>query len=80
MILLAWVLSLIATAYVSFHYRKLYDNLSELKSKLEAYIKPIKDQEPDSTLIDPDDVVAMARFEHEQRMKELNPELYDDET
>ena len=49
------------------------------QKKLEQRKTPEEKEAEKSTLIDPDDVVQQAKFEHEQMMRELNPQAYPDD-
>jgi hypothetical protein len=75
MIVFIWILSLYAAFYLG---SRLGDITRELKAiqrlLAEKTSKPKPVEVPKSTLIDPDDPVQTAQFEHEQLMKRLNPD------
>lgn len=71
----ACVLACIATFFAGYYYRDLKKRVERLEQVVKAKVdKPVVPEEPKSTLIDPDDPVQTAVYEHEQMMKKLNPD------
>ncbi len=71
MLTLAFVLAITAAALLGYHYRQLYNAIEALKMAQEERKQPSKIVDK-ATLLDPDDVIARAKWEHEQQLKELN--------
>lgn len=58
---------------LGFFFRILWDKVKQLEGEIETRVKP-KEEEPESTFLDPDDVVQRARFEQEEIRRQLNPD------
>lgn len=69
---MAWVISLIAVAYVSYHYRKLVDTVRDFKLEVEKRRKP--PEETKSLIVDPADPIYQIQMEERMKMKLLNPD------
>lgn len=71
----AWVVSCIATFWLGFYLRGLAKKVVELSQELTMKVdrKP-QPEEPKSTLLDPDDPVQEAIWQHQQMQKRLNPD------
>lgn len=69
---LAFLLAITASALLGYHYRQLHDAVGALKVAQEERKKP--QMQPKATFLDPEDVVARAKWEHEQQLKKLNGE------
>lgn len=71
-----WALSVIASLWLGFYLRSLSDRIKvvELLTHNVVYEKKKEPEESQSILIDLDDPVKEARWEHEQLMKKLNPD------
>lgn len=67
---LTFLLAVVSAALLGYHYRQLRDTVEALKTAQEERRKPR--EMPKATLLDPDDVVARAKWEHEQQLKKLN--------
>lgn len=74
MIELSFVLAVLIAFIAGLYCRVFWDKVEGLEAKLAAKIKPDKEPEPESTFLDPDDVVQRARFEQEEIRRQLNPE------
>lgn len=70
MLLLSFVVAIMAAALLGYHYRQLKDTLEALKTAQEDRKKP--KVSPRAMLLDPDDAVQRARYEHEAMLKKLN--------
>lgn len=72
---LSWVLSLIAVALVSYHYRQLNDAVHQAGQKIyEFVIKDKEEAEPEVTFLDPDSLEFQVKTEVEEKRKALNPD------
>lgn len=69
-----WVVSLAVAFYCGYHYRSLVNAVEFLVEAVNKLPHKEVEQESPSSVIDPDDPIAMAKFEHERAMKRLNPE------
>lgn len=70
-----WLSSLIVTALVTYHYRRLVDNIRGLEKRLEEVINPPASEptnHPNSFVVDPDDPVSMVKFEQMMKDRLLN--------
>lgn len=72
MIELSFALGCIGAFSLGFFFRTLWDKVKVLESNIGTKIKP--EEEPESTFLDPDDVVQRARFEQEEIRRQLNPD------
>lgn len=59
----------LAAFYAGYHYRKLMDAVKALQSAPGAVMKAVSKPKPNATLIDPDDPVARAKWEMEERQR-----------
>lgn len=73
MIELSFVLACIGAFTLGFFFRTLWDKVKRLESNIETRVKS-KEPEPESTFLDPDDIVQVARFEQEEIRRQLNPD------
>jgi len=69
---LALVLVAVASALLGYHYRELHNAVELLKTGVEKRKQP--EDKPKAVLLDPDDIVQQAKWEHEQTIKKLNGE------
>lgn len=67
---LTFLVTIIASAFFGYHYRQLHDTVGALRAAQEERKKPKVQSK--ATFLDPSDVVARAKWEHEQQMKKLN--------
>jgi hypothetical protein len=73
MIYLAWILSLIATALLGYHYKGVTKRVIEVEKAVAQKIdKPEAIEESPSEIIDPYDAVAEAQYAMEQERKRLD--------
>jgi hypothetical protein len=72
MIYVAWVISLIFTAFVSYHYRQVVDSTKKVYKSLE---RRLEREEAESVIIDPDDLVQSTQIALEEEEKRLNPDV-----
>lgn len=73
MIYLIWLVTLIISFYAGYKLRDLTRKIEQVQEVLQAKVdKKPEPVEPQSTLIDVDDPIQTARFEHEKMMRELN--------
>lgn len=70
--LIAWVLSAIATFFLGFYIRTLKDTLDATKEVLKTKVEKKPTEEPKSIFIDPLDELQTAEYEMKKRMEELN--------
>lgn len=76
---LAWVISILAATHLGYRFRELEVLISSIRESVKAKIdKPKPEAKIESSIIDPDDILAVAQFEERQRLKRLNPEVRDD--
>lgn len=78
MIYLALVISWGFAFYLGFYLRNLQNLLVNTKDTLQEKLNPKPIVKPPSSIIDPDDPMQVASWEHKERMKQLNPEPRDD--
>lgn len=71
---LAYVLTFFGAYILGFYFKELWNKVKALESKIVLPAKP--EEESESTFIDPDDVVQLARFEQQEIERKLNPEKY----
>lgn len=65
---------------IGYFLRDVLDRLKTLEKTIETKVdKKEPKQEPKSFLYDPDDPIQQAQLEMKQRMKEINPGVYDEE-
>lgn len=71
----AWLASLIAIYFLGYYFRGLVKRVAEIEQAITMKVdkKPVV-EEPSSTLLDPNDAVAEAIWEHKQMLKRLNPD------
>lgn len=70
----AWLLSLVVAALVGYHFKRVEKKVEQLEAAVKLKVdKPVV-EEPKSMVIDPDDEIQTALYEHEQMMKRLNPD------
>lgn len=73
--IIAIVLALIASFLAGFYFRVLWDKVKSLEAKIATRIKATEPKpEPDSTFLDPDDIIQQARFEQAEIQRKLNPD------
>lgn len=74
--IIAWVISLIALFLGGYFSREIYERLKTVELFVKKKVEKIKKEEEQETssFLDPDDVAARLRWEHEQKMKVLNPD------
>lgn len=72
---LAYVLTFITAYTLGFYFKELWNKVKALESKIILLAKP--EEEPESTFIDPEDVVQLARFEQREIERKLNPERFE---
>lgn len=76
MIVLAFVISIIASYLLGRNMRKMQDLINFPVDKVKSLLsKPEKEQDK-STVYDPDDVEQQIKFQHEERMRKLNPDAF----
>ena len=69
MIFLTWLLSLVITAAVTYHYRRLVDSIQSIKELLKVKAdKPIEKPKESFVMVDLEDPIFLAR--QEQRARE----------
>jgi hypothetical protein len=82
MIYLAVVIGLIASGWIGYRLKQIELELAKLRKKFTKKTQEqIEQQEvAKSTLIDPDDPVQAAHFEHLETLRQLNPQTeFDDD-
>lgn len=72
---LAYVLTFFGAYTLGFYFKELWNKVKALESKIVLQAKP--EEEPESTFIDPEDVVQLARFEQREIERKLNPERFE---
>lgn len=79
MIYLLFILATLTGFRVGYNYRELVEQVHSLQ-KLPETRKRVKEakQSSPSVLIDPDNLEQMIRLDHDETMRKLNPELYDE--
>lgn len=65
---IALALGLIGVFWLGFYIRTLKDAISKLK----PLIEPRNEEESKATIIDGDDIIQMAKFEEQERIRKLN--------
>lgn len=80
-----WFLSLVVIFFLGFYLRTISDRIKKLATTLDALTEQLakkkqkeEEQKPTSSFIDLEDAGEIIRWEHEQAMKRLNPEQYND--
>lgn len=73
---LAYILTFFGAYALGFYFKELWNKVKALEARVALPVKP-KEEEPESTFIDPEDVVQRARFEQQEIERKLNPEKYD---
>lgn len=69
----AWILSCIATFWLGYSINSLKRKIAIVENKLDNKVdKYVKPEEPRSELLDPDDEVAEAMYQHKVMMDKLN--------
>lgn len=76
MLLLTWLISMLATAALAYHYRELVTWVEELSLKITEAGKT-EPTAPTASLVDLDDPILRAKYEYKERMEKLNPHIYD---
>lgn len=72
-IIFAWTLSCIATFWLGYGIRSLKHKIEVLEQRVDTKVnKPVKLEEPGSEILDPEDEVQAAIWEHQQLMARLN--------
>lgn len=72
--ILVWMLSLAAIFWLGYYLRDISDTLKQLQESVKNKVsKPSKIEEPVSTIIDPTDPIAEAKYQQELLMKKMNP-------
>lgn len=81
-----WFSSLIVAFIFGFYIRSIVNRTKQARLEIEALATQLahrkvkeKEAEPVSSFIDMEDAEQLIKWEHEQIMKKLNPETYDDE-
>lgn len=74
MIELAFVLSIIGAFTLGLYHRVIWDKVRALEANVVTKIKAKEELQPESTFIDPDDIVQVTRFEQAEIQRKLNPE------
>lgn len=76
MIYIAWVLSLITIGLLGYFSREIVERLKsvEVYIKTKTKVNQEAEEETLSVFIDPDDIEALTRQQHELRIKQLNPD------
>lgn len=77
MIAVAFILVAVLGFLGGFYHRAFLNRLESLEFKLKDYLQPNSPIEPESTFLDPDDVLQAARFEQAEIQRKLNPGLDD---
>ncbi|CAB4132523.1 hypothetical protein UFOVP253_30 [uncultured Caudovirales phage] len=69
----AWVLSLIAIYFLGYYFRGITKKIAELEEVIQSKVdrKPVV-EEPSSTILDPNDPVQEAIYQHKIMMEKLN--------
>lgn len=79
-----WFASLIVSSLFGFYLRTLSDRTKKLFQAIEVLAEQVKKKkepqqtESPSSFIDMEDPAEVLRWEHEQALKQLNPEQYDE--
>lgn len=74
-IIFAWTLSCIATFWLGYGIRSLKHKIEVLEQRVDTKVnKPVKLEEPGSEILDPDDPIMQARWQHEELMRRINPD------
>lgn len=72
-----YAISLAIAGRIGYHWRELSDKWHKLASAVEALQKRqdkiAPEIKPKAVLLDPDDIIQRAQYEHQQIMKGLNP-------
>lgn len=71
---IAWVLSLVGAYLLGYHIADIRKRIADLASIIKSKVDKEPIEEPKSEIIDPDDPVKEAMWEHEQMLKRLNPD------
>lgn len=79
MTIVSYILVFVGGCYGGYHWRELKETLRLLQETVKRTKEPILKEEPKSIFIDPDDPIAMAKFESEENFKRLNSHLYEDD-
>ncbi len=72
MLVLAWVISVVFAVLCGYQFQKLKTLTSTIVLEVKAKVDKKPEPTPTSTLIDPDDVLMVAKYEHEELMKKIN--------
>lgn len=76
MLYLAWLLSLVVVGLCAYHYRRVVDEMRLLKTKITpAKMAPGPGA---ATIFDGNDPALLAKYEFEERFKQMNGHIYDD--
>lgn len=65
----------IAIYALGWFHRIVWDKIKLLENKVVLKVNKV-DPEPESTFLDPDDIVQVTRFEQQEIERKLNPEKY----
>lgn len=72
---IAWIISIAISVYAGYHYQKLQTTvrkLSELVLSLQTRRRRIEEAEAKAVIIDPENVIQMAKYEQDELIKSLN--------
>ena len=73
MLAVAWVTSVVASFILGYYLKFMRQKIEQLEEVVKQKIdKPVETPEPPSLLIDPDDPVQTAIYEHKKMMERLN--------
>lgn len=71
----SWLLSVLAAGFLGFYLRGIVIRVTKLEESIKAKVdKPVKLEEPKSEVLDPEDPIQQAKWEHEAMMRKLNNE------